>query len=276
MSRLSRRALLVALLATSLCCRRHVKPAAEPVAIAALSLDGMPGHAAGAIVGFVSDDLIAIGRRRTFFFGTLTAVQWKAGRLAVRETREIADYKDFIGGLFPAGGGRFISNLTSPPELLAADLSTITDIPTKFLIAPVGGGSVAGELDESQQWKVYPLSPESTVLRQGTRELLSLSDDLVVFRANDKVRIEKMTGQPVGSFPVPPRSTCYAKALLLPPDRLYLKRLRSRTGCRLQRQNGNLHSRTGRLGFQIRLDQGRPPHALRPLHPQDFNDPENG
>lgn len=216
------RASLVAVLTTALCCCKRVTQAEKPIAIADLRFDGLPENAADATVGFVAEDLISIGRRDTVYFGTLTAVQWRGGRLGVLKTRQIADYRGFINGLFPAGGGRFISSLTQPPELLSRDLSAITDIPTKFIIPPVGGGKVAGDAHGYENWDIYLLAPAKSLLMQGAGELLSLSDDLVVVRANDEIQIEKMTGQPLGSFAVPPRSTCYAKALLLGPNRLYL------------------------------------------------------
>jgi hypothetical protein len=214
--------LLVAVLAGPLCCCSRAKQAVAPIPIADLSFDGLPGDALSATIGFVSEDLIAIGRRDSVFFGTVTAVQWSGGKLGVLKTRQIPDYRDFNAGLFPADGGRFISSLTQPPELLSPDLSAITDILTKFIVAPVGGGNVAGDAHGWEHWNIYALTPARTLLKQGTGELLSLSDDLVVVRANDEIKIEKMTGQPLGSFAVPPLSTCYAKALLLGPNRLYL------------------------------------------------------
>jgi hypothetical protein len=59
-------------------------------------------------------------------------------------------------------------------------------------------------------------------LRQGTSQLLTLSDDLLVFRTDDEINVERMTGLRLGSFAVPPRSICSARALLLAPNRLYL------------------------------------------------------
>ena len=85
-----------------------------------------------------------------------------------------------------------------------------------------GGGNVAGDSHGFEYWNIYRIAPTSVLLRQGTGELLSLSKDLPAVRVNNEIQIERMTAQPLGSFAVPPRSTCYAKALLLGPNRLYL------------------------------------------------------
>ena len=225
MPRSLKRASSIAVLAASLWCCSRVNQAVEPIAIADLSFSGLPGKAVGATVAFVSEDLIVVGRHpgeTGNFSGTLTAVQWRDGKLGFLKTRSISKYRSFVSGLFPVGSGRFISSLEQPPELLSADLSTITEIQTKFVIPPVGGGNVAGDSHGFEHWNIYRIAPTRDLLRQGTGELLSLSKDLLVVRVNNEIQIERMTGQPLGSFAVPPRSTCYAKALLLGPNRLYL------------------------------------------------------
>lgn len=214
------------MLAASLCCCRRIdQSAVEPVAIADLSFDDQTGNTFTSTVSFVSDDLIAIGRHPSQtgnLSGTLTTVQWRGGKLGILKTRSIAKYRAFSGGLFPAGDGNFISSLEQPSELLSRDLSAISDIPTKFVIPSVAGGTVAGDSHGFESWNIYRLTPAKALLREGVGELLSLSDELLVFRSNDEIRIERMTGQRLGSFAVPPRSTCYARALLLGPDRLYM------------------------------------------------------
>lgn len=226
MTRSFKRANRLALLAVSLCCCRRVDTApAEPVAIAALTFDDQPGSTFSATVSFVSDDFIVLGRHPTQtgdLSGTIMAIQWKGGKLAISKTKSVGKYRGFSGGVFPAAEGHFISSLEQPPELLARDFSAITDIPTKFVVAPIGGGTVAGDSHGFESWNIYRLTPTKALLRQGAGELLSLSDDLLVFRSNDEIKVEKMTGQQLGSFAVPPRSTCYAKALLLGSDRLYI------------------------------------------------------
>ena len=139
MPRSLKRVSLIAVLAPSLCCCKRVNQATEPTAIADLSFSGLPGKSVGATVAFVSEDLIVVGRHpgeTGNFSGTLTAVQWRDGKLGFLKTRSISKYRGSIG-LFPAGSGRFISRLEQPPELLSADLSPITDIQTKFVIPPV-------------------------------------------------------------------------------------------------------------------------------------------
>ena len=95
------------MLATSLCCCRRIdQTAVEPVAVADLSFDDQAGNTFTSTVSFASDDLIAIGRHPSQtgdLSGTLTAVQWRGGKLGILKTRSIAKYRAFSGGLFPAG-----------------------------------------------------------------------------------------------------------------------------------------------------------------------------
>jgi hypothetical protein len=220
-----KRVTLLAVQAAALCCCAGSNRKVEPTAIADLSLAGLPGKAVGATVAFVSEDIIAIGRHpgeTGELSGTLSVVGWRDGKLGFLNTTSISKYRTFLGGLFPIGNGRFISSLQQPPELLSADLSVITDIQTKFVIPPVRGGNVVGDSHGLRYWNVYQLAPATVLLRQGTGQLLALSDDLLVVRVNNEIKIESMKGQPLGSFAVPPISECYARALLLGPNRLYL------------------------------------------------------
>ena len=234
MQRSLNRVIQIAVLAASLCCCGRVNPSVDPIAVADLSFDGLPGKALGATVAFASEDLIAIGRHSGIdvnLSGALSTVQWKEGKLRFLKTKSLSKYRSFRGGLFRATDGRFISNLVRPPQLLSPDLSPITDItdiPAMSFVPPVEGGNVAGDSD-LRRWKIYRLTPTMALLRQGTGQLLSLSDDLLVFRANDEIRIESITGQHLGSFTVLPQSTtvplrptCSANVLLLGHDRLYL------------------------------------------------------
>jgi hypothetical protein len=209
----------------SLCCCKHVNQPVAPIAIADLSFSGLPGKAVGTTVAFVTEDLIVVGRHpgeTGSFSGTLTAIQWRDGKLGFLKTNAISNYRGFIGGLFPTGGGRFISSLQQPTELLSADLSAITDIQTKFVVPPVGGGNVAGDSHGFREWNIYRIAPDKVLLRHGTGQLLSLSNDSLVFRVKNEIQIERMTGETLGSFAVPPLSTCYARARLLGSNRLYL------------------------------------------------------
>jgi hypothetical protein len=207
--------------ASSLCSCGRVNRSVEPSAIADLNF----ARSVGATVAFMSEDVIAIGRNpgeMGALSGTLTAVQWREGTLAVLKTRPIPRYHGYFGELFPVGHGSLISTLEEPPALLSADLAAVAEIQTKTVIPPVGGGMVAGDAHGFKNWNVYRLVPTRLLLRSGVGELLSLSDDLLVFRANDEIITEKVSGQRLGSFAVPARSACYAKAILLRPDRLYV------------------------------------------------------
>src|SRR5262249_7490137 len=138
---------------------------------------------------------------------------------------------DFYCALYRAGGDQtFIDSLERPPRLISRELSTITNLGVTTLIPPAGDGNVIGDSHTvvsgpslSFDWKVYRLSLLLEKLREGRGQLLSLSNDLLVIQINDEIRIEKMTGELVGSFAVPPPRNCVPHALLLTSKRLYLK-----------------------------------------------------
>ena len=88
MQRSLNRVIQIAVLAASLCCCGRVNPSVDPIAVADLSFDRLPGKALGATVAFASEDLIAIGRHSGIdvnLSGALSTMQWKAGKLEVSE-----------------------------------------------------------------------------------------------------------------------------------------------------------------------------------------------
>jgi hypothetical protein len=218
-------AFAVALAVSLSCCGRADKAVVAPVPIANKTFDSAEDIPVTATVAFVSDDLIAIGRHSALpgdLSGTLTTVEWRAGRLRVLNSRPVEKYRSFSSGLFRAGHGQLISSVERPPLLLAGDLSDVAELPIRFVIPPVAGGAVAGDQHGFNGWDVYRLDKAAARVRQGFGELLALSDDLVVFRSNDAMSVESMKGQRLGSFAVPPRSKCPEKAFLLGSEHLYV------------------------------------------------------
>jgi hypothetical protein len=211
--------------AASLCSCGSGNRAVQHAAVATLTLSGIPDQALSTTVAFVSEDLITIGRRPLQTghpVGTLTAVQWSGGRLLALTSSPVSNYR-FGGGLFRLGqGGYFISSLRLPPEVLSRDLVHTAEIPTKFVIPPVDASTVVGDSHVFEGWNVYRMTPTVALIRKGAGELLSLSDGPLVFRVNDEIKIKNIAGELHGSFSVPPRSVCRARALLLTTDRLYL------------------------------------------------------
>jgi hypothetical protein len=90
------------------------------------------------------------------------------------------------------------------------------------LVPPVHQGAVVGEYEGFNSWKLYRLVPQLEFVRRGDGEVLSVSDDFVVFRGAQEVRIETVKGDVRGLFQVPPRSTCYARPRIVGPGRLYM------------------------------------------------------
>jgi hypothetical protein len=217
------------------------------------------GKASGATVAFLSEDLIAIGRHAgtDLTTGTLSIVQWKAGTFTSLTTKSLARYLVLFGGLFRVTDGRFISTLEGRPQLLSPDLTLITDITnvkTIYFVPAIEGSNVAGD-SRLRDWKVYGLAPTPTLLRQGTGQLLSLSDNVLVLRVNDEIQIETIAGDHLGSFAVPPQSStdprqpaCSTRVRLLGHNRLYL------SGC----GPGRVVDFTGRMTVQVPEPDGWP------------------
>lgn len=197
------------LLALSLCsCGSGEQAPIDPTAIADLSFEDQADSAFSATVSFVSDDVIAIYRHpyrhptRPVSLGTLTSIRWDGTRLTISKSRSMGTYLA-LDGLFSAGSGNLIASIEKPPRLLSSDLSPLADIPTRFLIPPVPGGTLVGDLLRSDGWMVYRLTPVTAPVRRGPGQLLSFSDDLLVIRSNDEIHVEGMAGQWLGSFTVP-------------------------------------------------------------------------
>jgi hypothetical protein len=202
--------------------------ASAPTAIAKLDLDSEPALVATTLA-FVSEELIAIARypgSNGTLSGTIITIALRDGKLRLVQGKSVAlDRAALVGELHAASHGSILSKLTWTPQLLSSELRKVADIPIKVVIPPVHQADTVAEFRGMRDWKVYQLGPPLSLVRSGTGEVLSVSDDFVVFRGDRDVWIERIEGGAEGSFQVPPRSTCYGKVTILGKNRLLM------TGC---------------------------------------------
>ena len=205
----------------------HLGPASQvvaPPAAASLDLDGLFVPAAQTTLAFVSDEVIVVGRHpgpNGSFSAVIAAVRWRDGKLQLLTTAAFPLERPVFGrGLFPAAHGSVIAQFRPTALLLSEDLKIRAKLPVKVLIPPVPQGAVVAAYEGFKSWKLYRLVPDLAFVRNGAGEVLSVSDDFVVYRGAQDVRVETVQGDAVGQFQVPPRSVC--EAMIIGPRRLYV------------------------------------------------------
>lgn len=107
----------------------------------------------------------------------------------------------------------------SPATLLSPDLSTAQDLPRIFLASQ--SGNTGAEFMKGG-WKLYRINSKPELVREGKGSLRSLSDEAVVFQDGNFMRVESLSGDRLGSFPMKPEAKCYNQAHLLSTNKLYL------------------------------------------------------
>jgi hypothetical protein len=75
---------------------------------------------------------------------------------------------------------------------------------------------------EADKWQAFRVGPPLTLLREGSGELISLSDGTLVYRLSNEVRTETIDGRGLGTIPVSPGSRYSHIAELAGKDRLFL------------------------------------------------------
>jgi hypothetical protein len=199
--------------------------------LAVLDLRNEPA-AVATTLAFVSDGTIAISRypgpggRLT---GTLLTAEFRDGKFGLQRRKMVdLDRPAMAGGLYAAAHGRILSKLTVPPQLLSGELREVSIIQInqiKVVIPPEHQANFVGEFEGFNSWKLHRLVPTLSLVRAGSGEVLSVTDEFIAVRGDQDVRIETIDGVLKGSFQVPSRSTCYGKVNILGQNRLLM------TGC---------------------------------------------
>jgi hypothetical protein len=117
--------------------------------------------------------------------------------------------------------GRLVTVLFDPPSILySADLSTSRELSKDVGRVSQSGKilSASGPLRDS--WKIYRLTDTLEPIREGTGDLQSLSDELLVIQDGKALRIETLDGKPIGSFLLP--GWAWGHVALLGSGRLYI------------------------------------------------------
>ena len=199
-------------------------PHLQPVASLTLSETPQSSQAdvAWVSVAFTSETSIAVGTCFRNFMNqkcSVVLVRWNGGTL-----QPFAQTPQFDSGvsLHPAGEGRIleIKSLT-PTVLFSSDLSTVQNLskPVSRFLSP--SGKTVAEWARGS-WKLYLLSDRLELLREGTGDLQSVSDEVVLIQDRKVMRVETLDGKQLGSFSVPSAEGYYASAGPVGNDKLYL------------------------------------------------------
>ena len=199
-------------------------PQPKPVASLALS-ESHPsgqGEAAWASVAFTSETSIAVGVCLRDFINqkcSLVLVRWEGDTL--QPFAQSLRF-DFGVSVHPAGEGRILAiQGRSPTVLYSADLSTVHDLPKHLsrFFSP-SGKTVADWAPGS--WKLYRLSESLEPLREGTGNLQSVSEEVVLIQDRKVMRVETLDGKQLGSFSLPSEAEGYYASAGSLRNKLYL------------------------------------------------------
>ncbi len=152
---------------------------------------------------FLSEDLIAVlvrsgpARSGTSHVGVFRLTDSKLDLVAQADKANESDE------LYGAAGKRVIVAARFHKYLYSADLKTRQEIPFRILSGMFPRSGVVGEVSDGN-WRTHQVSSSMTVLKEGSGELLSVSDEALVFRLGDEVKTETTEGRLVGSFAIGP------------------------------------------------------------------------
>jgi hypothetical protein len=203
-------------------------PLPQPVATLALSgiYPSCQGQPAWVTVAFSSETSIAVGLCRRDCANkecSLFLVRWEGGTL-----RPVAQTLRFDSGvsIHPASEGQILTIRSLPPTVLySADLSTSHDLSIPLSLVSPSGRTVA-EIARGS-WKLYRLSDRLEPLREGTGDLRSVSDEVVVIQHGKAMEVETLDGRRLGSFSVQDEVSGF-HAALLGNSKLYMADCRKR------------------------------------------------
>ena len=209
--------------------------AAQPVASVSLAglTRGAPVDSVSAV--FVSDNIVATllpSRGSAPPLQKVVIMRWSDRALEQTASMTVSNG----GQIFAASGNRLIVSTSRDKAVYSADLTQRREIPIKVLCCdsfPRVG--VIGEWGENK-WTVFRLDSPSQAIREGSGELISVSDGVIVYRLNNQIRTETLDGHPLGSIAVSAGSRYSHVAELAGGDRLYLT---TSEGRRLVDFNGN-------------------------------------
>lgn len=107
-------------------------------------------------------------------------------------------------------------------KLLSPDLRAEWVVPMRkrLVLRSFPRSGIIGEWDD--RWTVIRLTPEMRTIRNGSGELMSLSDDVIVVRSDNTLRVESFDDRVLGSIMVPKETSGAPIVEVAGPDRLFL------------------------------------------------------
>jgi hypothetical protein len=197
-------------------------PLPQPVATLTLFVTHPSGQRepAWATVAFSSETSIAVGlcqKDCTDNKCSLFLVRWEDGTL-----RPFAQTPLFDSGvsIHPAAEGQILTVESAPPTALySADLSVAHKLP-KYLSHVSSSAMMVSEWAPGS-WKLYRLSDRLELLREGTGDLLSVSNEVALIQDGKVMKVETLDGKRLGSFSASNEAWSY-HAGLLGNTKLYL------------------------------------------------------
>jgi len=177
------------------------------------------------MVAFLSDDSIAVaaqpGASGASFTLSIAKFEWRDGTRRVGAETELPLDAPTVGELFTAAHGGLLLTKTRPTRFVSGDLKSAIKLPINIPIAPMQQANAVAEY-KGKSWTLYKLLPKFQAIRDGSGEILTLSDEFVVFRTDRELRIETLAGELRGHFSIAPQSKCLTSAKILSAGRLFL------------------------------------------------------
>ena len=194
-------------------------PLPRPTATLELStlLPSGSGEPTWETVTYLSESSLAIGLCR-YDACSLSLIRWEDGNLTM--SAQTFRFKPGTS-IHSTSQGQLVTVQFHPPSILySADLSTSRELSQDVGRVSPSGKTVSASGLVRDSWKIYRLMDSLEPIREGTGDLQSLSDEVLVIQDGKTLRTETVDGQRIGSFSLP--SNAWGHASLLGNARLYV------------------------------------------------------
>lgn len=198
--------------------------AAEPQAVTAIEIDRvLPSvwDVKDVSPVFLSDELIAVlvsrGPDRTGA-SQIMVLRWTGGKLQLVANAVKPHESDEI---FAVSGNRILIAGSLHKYLYSADLKERWELAVRNVSDLFPRSATIGGQDQGG-WKTFRLDPTATVVAQGMGDLLSVADDIVIYRFDNSIRAQSADGRLFAALPTPPEVKDFHTAEPAGQGRLYL------------------------------------------------------
>ena len=212
----------LAILATL--CSAVVSVAAQrPVAISPVGQLSEQGFDIGDVSPvFLTEQLIALFITPPINQGTVSQIvvlRWTGNKLtaSARTTKEV----DYGAKIFSVSDGRILVSDFDHQYLYSSDLSVNVEFPSRFLSNFFPRSATIGEYSQ-KSWKAFRVGSSLTFIRAGQGILQNVSNDIVLFLADDLVHVKTLSGKHIGLIPGDPGAQSTYGAETAGPGRIFL------------------------------------------------------